>query len=124
MTQAIVFMVVGVIGNLVTLLIPIIQPYILQDQLHLDTAIYGRVAGDLALVQSAVMLSFVTVLGAFGDRFGNKLLMFGSMTAMGVGCFLSFHHLAAGCRSAQLHRWARLGVVLCGCRRFGICLSR
>jgi MFS family permease len=87
-TQAVVLVIVGVIGNLVTLLIPIMQPYILQNQLHLDTAIYGRVAGDLALVQNAVMLLFVTLLGAFGDRFGRKLLMYGSMAAMGIGCLL------------------------------------
>jgi MFS family permease len=87
-TQAVVLVIVAIIGNLVMLVIPIMQPLILQNRLHLDTAVYGRIAGTLAVAQNVAMLVLVMPLGALGDRKGHKPLIYASMAGMGLGCFL------------------------------------
>ncbi len=86
--QAIILVVTCIIGNLAYMLIPIMQPYILQSRLHLDPALYGRIAGLLATVQNVAMIVSVVFFGTLGDRIGARFIMIGSFATMGAVCLL------------------------------------
>jgi MFS family permease len=72
----------------VLVIIGIMQPYVLENQLHLDTALYGRIAGTLALVQNVTMILSMNFLGSLSDRIGRKPLIYFSMSLGALGCLL------------------------------------
>ncbi len=87
-TQAVVLVVVAIIVSIAVLPIPVMQPYVLQNQLHIDPAVYGRIAGMLAFLQNVVILVMAPLLGALGDAIGRKPLVYAAMAMLGLACLL------------------------------------
>lgn len=86
--QAAAFLLLSIAGVTLLLLVPTMQPYVLQQQLHLPSGEFGRVGSLLANVQNIVMLVFSPFMGLLTDRIGPKPLLNAGLATMCLGSFL------------------------------------
>jgi MFS family permease len=86
--QALVLIVVALIGDAFYVLIPAAQPYVLQNQIHADPATFGQITGLFQTTQNIAMLVSIAFLGALADRIWRKPLMIGGLAAAALGSVL------------------------------------
>ncbi|MFQ5635887.1 MAG: MFS transporter [Gammaproteobacteria bacterium] len=62
-----------------------VQPYLLQEVLHIPKDQQGSLIGTLGFVQEAIVILLVTLVGASSDRFGRRVIFVGGLVLLATG---------------------------------------
>lgn len=72
--QVAFYMLIVMIGGSLFIFFGVMQPYVLNEILHIDSALQGRLIGTLNSVQFGAVLLFLSVVGTVADVVGRRIV--------------------------------------------------
>ena len=65
-----------------------VQPYLLEEVLHIPKKQQGSIAGTLSFIQEAIVVLLVSLIGASSDKMGRRVIYVGGVCLLAAGFFV------------------------------------